>query len=40
MNRKILPNINRRDFLGGVSLATAAGTFMSPLDLFAQQKMK
>lgn len=40
MSKKTLSNINRRDFLGGVSLATAAGTMISPMELFAQQTAK
>jgi spermidine dehydrogenase len=30
-------NINRRDFLNGVALTTAAGSMLSPMDLFAAQ---
>ena len=37
MTKKTFNNINRRDFLGGVSLATAAGTFLSPMELLAGQ---
>ncbi len=37
MTKKILSGITRRDFLGGMSLATVAGTFISPAELFAKQ---
>lgn len=37
MTKKLLPGITRRDFLGGMSLATAAGAFISPAELFAGQ---
>ncbi|MBT5074957.1 MAG: NAD(P)-binding protein [Kordiimonadaceae bacterium] len=38
MTKRLLPNINRRDFLGGVALTSAAGAMMSPMELFAQQQ--
>ena len=37
MTKRILGNISRRDFLGGVALTSAAGAMMSPMELFAQQ---
>lgn len=37
MKKRLLANINRRDFLGGVALTGAAGTMISPMDLFAKQ---
>lgn len=36
MTRKMFQNITRRDFVNGVSLASAAGAFISPMELFAQ----
>ncbi|MDG1439088.1 MAG: NAD(P)-binding protein, partial [Emcibacteraceae bacterium] len=37
MTKKYLPNMSRRDFLGGVALTGAAGAMISPMELFAQQ---
>ncbi len=37
MKKRILPHINRRDFLGGVALVSASGALISPMELFAQQ---
>lgn len=37
MAKKHLLNINRRDFLGGVALTSAAGAMISPMELFAGQ---
>jgi spermidine dehydrogenase len=38
MTKRFLPNINRRDFLGGVALTGAAGAMISPMELFAKQQ--
>ncbi len=36
MTKKLLSGITRRDFLGGVSLATASGALLSPMELMAK----